>query len=177
MGEGLFDKYPKLTAIADKILGYSIKDLCLNDSAQNLSQTQYTQPALYVVNALTYQDQVVDKGLQPSFLAGHSLGEFNALYAAKVFDFETGLRIVQKRGAIMSTISGGGMAAVIGLSEEKVRELLSGLLGKKIDIANINSSKQIVISGLQKDVLASEQSFLDAGAQMFIRLNVSGAFP
>ena len=176
MGEGLFDKYPKLTAIADKILGYSIKDLCLNDSAQNLSQTQYTQPALYVVNALTYQDQVVDKGLQPSFLAGHSLGEFNALYAAKVFDFETGLRIVQKRGAIMSTISGGGMAAVIGLSEEKVRELLSGLLGKKIDIANINSSKQIVISGLQKDVLASEQSFLDAGAQMFIRLNVSGAF-
>lgn len=147
MGQGLFDKYPELTSKADKILGYSIKKLCLEDPDENLRYTQYTQPAIYTVNALMYLNKIAKTGEKPSFVVGHSLGEYNALYAAGVIDFETGLKIVKKRGELMSRAKGGGMAAVIGLREEEVRDVLKENGIESIDIANINSCSQIVISG------------------------------
>src|SRR4051812_36667715 len=113
MGENLFDEFPELTKKADKILGYSIKELCLNDSDSKLNQTQYTQPALYVVNALSYQKKIKDEGKQPDYLAGHSLGEYNALQAAGIFSFEDGLKLVKKRGELMSQAKNGGMAAIL----------------------------------------------------------------
>ena len=97
MGGDLFAKFPKLTAEADALLGYSIAELCLRDPRGELGQTQFTQPALYVVNALTHLDAVEREGRPPDYVAGHSLGEYSALFAAGVFDFATGLRLVRQR--------------------------------------------------------------------------------
>ncbi len=176
MGEGLFDAFKDLTLKADKILGYSIKELCLEDKENKLGQTQYTQPALYVVNALTYFKSIEDTGKYPDFVAGHSLGEFNALLAAGIFDFETGLKIVKYRGELMSTAVGGGMAAVIGLSLDKIKVVLKKGGFERIDIANINTHSQIVISGLKEDIERAKSVFEAAGAKNYVILKVSGAF-
>ncbi|MBS0636170.1 MAG: ACP S-malonyltransferase [Verrucomicrobia bacterium] len=176
MGGTLFDEFPELTTKADAILGYSVKELCLNDPQKQLVQTQFTQPALYVVEALTYKKKQMDATQQkPIYVAGHSLGEYAALFAAESFDFETGLRLVQKRGALMGQISGGGMAAIIGKSAQDVRDLLQKNHFDSIDIANFNTPKQVVIAGKKEDVLNTKNAFEQAGA-MFFPLNVSGAF-
>lgn len=175
MGAELFDRFPEIIAKADSILGYGIRDLCLSDAENRLNQTQYTQPALYVVNALCHLDRT-GRGEAPDFVAGHSLGEYNALLAAGVFDFETGLRLVQKRGELMSRAQGGGMAAVIGLEPSRVEAALreSGLTG--VSVANYNSPAQTVISGPAEQIARAQTFFEDAKARLFIRLKVSGAF-
>ena len=175
MGKALFSEFPELTEQADEVLGYSIKQLCLSDP-QRLNQTRYTQPALYVVNALTYLKTVRETGIEPDFVAGHSLGEYNALFAAGAFDFATGLRIVKRRGELMSQATGGGMAAVIGLTSDVVRQTLQSNGLNTIDIANLNAPLQTVISGPAADIKAAEPAFLGAGAKMYVVLNVSGAF-
>src|ERR1700761_6345364 len=99
MGQNLFDEVPEFVSAEreiDELLGYSVRQLCLEDSNKHLSQTQYTQPCLYVVNALHYYKAAAG-GARPDYFAGHSLGEYNALMAAGAFDFITGLRLVQKR--------------------------------------------------------------------------------
>lgn len=106
----------------DQILGYSIEKLCTEKSYLDVNHTEYTQPALYVVNALSYLKRVEETGRKPDFAAGHSLGEYNALMAAGAFDFETGLRLVKKRGELMGRITGGGMAAVIDQNLFKNRQ-------------------------------------------------------
>lgn len=176
MGNGLFEKFSDLTAKANDILGYDIQDLCLNDPDNQLKQTQYTQPALFVVNALTYLQKVEETGVRPDFVAGHSLGEYNALFAAGAFDFETGLRLVQKRGELMSQAKNGGMAAVIRLDEEKIEEVLKANGLDSIDIANYNSPSQIVISGPLQDILDAQPHFEAAGCRMYTPLKVSAAF-
>ena len=175
MGENLFDEFPDQSKIADKILGYSVKELCLGDPDHKLNQTQYTQPAMYVVNALSYQKKIRDDGRQPDFLAGHSLGEYNALHAAGVISFEAGLNLVKRRGELMSQARNGGMAAILNCSEKQTREILKDAKLTTIDIANLNSPSQIVISGLTEDVNRAQQYFEKADA-MFIPLNTSGAF-
>lgn len=125
MGAQLFEAFPELVVQADEILGYSIETLCRENPDGNLEKTQYTQPALYVVNALSYFEHLDSSGEIPDFLAGHSLGEYNALLAAGVFDFATGLRVVQKRGELMSRVNDGGMAAVVGLDADRVAEVLA----------------------------------------------------
>ncbi|XKK25075.1 ACP S-malonyltransferase [Bacillus sp. CB62A.1] len=176
MGAFLFDKYQKITEKADDILGYSIKTLCLEDPRQQLNKTQYTQPALYVVNALHYLNEIEESGKQPDFVAGHSLGEYNALFAAGAFNFETGLKLVQKRGELMSKARDGGMAAIIGLDSEKIESILMMSNLNSIQIANYNSPSQIVISGLKKEILMAEKLFKGSSAKMYIPLKVSGAF-
>ena len=175
MGENLFDEFPDQTKIADKILGYSVKELCLYDPDHKLNQTKYTQPALYVVNALSYQKRIKDEGGQPDFLAGHSLGEYNALQAAGVITFEDGLKLVKRRGELMSQARNGGMAAILNCSEKQTREILKEANLTTIDIGNLNSASQIVISGLIDDVNRAQPYFEKADA-MFIPLNTSGAF-
>src|SRR5688500_17182210 len=100
MGQGLFDEVREFLSVekdVDNILGYSVRKLCLEDPNNSLKDTQYTQPCLYVVNALHYY-KAIGQGLRPAYVAGHSLGEYNALLAAGVFDFLTGLKLVKKRG-------------------------------------------------------------------------------
>lgn len=177
MGAGLFEKFPELVAQADDVLGYSIENLCLRDPDRVLSQTQFTQPALYVVNSLTYLDRTTEHGELPAVVAGHSLGEYCALFAAGAFDFATGLRLVTKRGQLMSQAPKGAMAAVVNLDQGRVREILSGLPFRNIDIANINSRKQCILSGEYDEVHAPElrAAYTSAGAGL-IPLNVSAAF-
>jgi trans-AT polyketide synthase/acyltransferase/oxidoreductase domain-containing protein len=176
MGGELFDQFPELVKQTDEVLGCSIKDLCLNDPDKRLGQTDYTQPALYIVNALTYLSKTENFDLRPDFVAGHSLGEYNALFAAGVFDFITGLKLVQRRGQIMVKVTGGGMAAVIGMQPDKIKQVLKDASFESIDIANLNSPKQTVISGRKEDIDAVKTVFEDAGVRLFIPLKVSGAF-
>jgi malonyl CoA-acyl carrier protein transacylase len=98
MGQHLFDEVREYTSVeeqVDELVGYEMRRLCLEDPENKLKQTRYTQPCLYVVNALYYY-KAVSQGLRPDYLAGHSLGEYNALLAGGVFDFLTGLRLVIK---------------------------------------------------------------------------------
>ena len=176
MGGELFDQFPELVNQADEVLGCSSKELCLDDPENRLNQTDYTQPALYVVNALTYLSKTENTDLRPDFVAGHSLGEYNALFAAGAFDFITGLKLVQKRGQIMVKVTGGGMAAVIGMQPDKIKQVLKDASFESIDIANLNSPKQTVISGRKEDIDAVKTVFEDAGVRLFIPLKVSGAF-
>ncbi len=175
MGAGLFEKYPDLIKLTDSILGYSIEDLCLQDEKGLLSSTIYTQPAIYVVNALHYYEKI-KTGETPDYLAGHSLGEYNALLAAEVFDFETGLRLVKKRGSLMATAKSGGMAAIIGLNILEVLSTLDQHQLKDIVVANYNTPEQLVVSGSRQAVLKAQSIFEKSGATRYLPLNVSGAF-
>lgn len=176
MGKELFDEFPEYIEKANNILGYSIKDICLNNPNGLLNQTEYTQPALYIVCTLSYL-KLMKENAKPDYVAGHSIGEYSALFAAGVVDFETGLRLVKKRGELMQRAEGGGMAAVVGLKEPQVRQVLKDSGFTAIDVANLNSPTQIVISGKKDDIYAAENVFKDVdGCFMYKVLNVSGAF-
>ncbi len=176
MGARLFTSFPEITAIADDLLGYSIKTLCIDDPDQLLNQTQYTQPALYTVNALMYLEKIKHINCLPTFVAGHSLGEYNALLAAGVFDFSTGLQLVKKRGELMSQAIGGSMAAVVGLTKKEILSVLDHLELKSVVIANDNSYTQFVISGIKNEVEQAQIAYKQAGAILVLPLKTSGAF-
>ena len=175
MGKTLFARFPELTAAADAILGYSIEELCSSDPGGRLDQTQYTQPALYVVNAFAYLCKVAERGRPPDFLAGHSLGEYSALFASGAMDFETGLRLVQRRGQLMSEAGAGAMAAIIGIDEEKLKAAMAAHHLCDVDIANYNAPAQLVVSGLHVHLERARTAFEAAGAT-YVPLNVSAAF-
>ena len=180
MGRQLFDEIAEFRdwepAIND-LLGYAIRDLCLEDAKNGrLNKTQYTQPALYVVNALHYLERLHQSPGKPDYVAGHSVGEYNALFAAGLFDFMTGLQLVRKRGELMSQAPSGGLVAVVGLSPERIAATLEahGLPG--IDIANYNAPSQTVISGPLDEIDRARELMESAGAQLSVRLPVSAAF-
>lgn len=178
MGQGLFDEVPEYAAVerdVDAIVGYSMRTLCLEDPDNRLKETQFTQPSLYVVNALHYY-KAVAQGERPAYVAGHSLGEYDALLAAGVFDFLTGLKLVKKRGELMSQAKNGGMGAVIGLDADTVARVVSDNGLPALDVANFNTPSQTVVSGPVEDVKRAGPLFEKAGAQMFIPLQVSAAF-
>jgi malonyl CoA-acyl carrier protein transacylase len=177
MGAGLFDRFADWTSDADRILGYSIRELCLEDPRGALGLTQFTQPALYVVNAMNWRARVEDGEAPPAYLAGHSLGEYNALLAGGVFEFATGLRMVQRRGALMGQITGGGMAAVIGIPPADIERVLGeSEEGRRLDVANYNGFDQTVIAGPQADLAAVAPAFEAAGVRAFTPLKVSAPF-
>ncbi len=177
MGQELFTRFPAIVEQADDVLGYSIAKLCLEDPEGYLNLTRFTQPALYVVNALSYFAHLEDSNIpQADYAAGHSLGEYNALLAAQAFDFATGLKLVQKRAWLMSEVPAGGMSAIIGLSLDKIQQVFQTLNINSIDIANLNSPTQIVISGPSSDLDQIDPACKEAGAKLVVRLNVSGSF-
>lgn len=174
MGKGLWEAYPQLTDAASNLLGYSLPELCLDDPQHRLHLTQYTQPALYVVHALHYT-RWQEEGGRAQAAAGHSLGEYAALFAAGSFDFETGLRLVKKRGELMSEASNGAMAAVLGMRTDALRSLLQEQGMDRIDLANLNSPTQTVIAG-PVDAINAAEKLLSARHIQCIVLNVSAAF-
>jgi trans-AT polyketide synthase/acyltransferase/oxidoreductase domain-containing protein len=177
MGAELFDRFPDMVADADRILGYSIRELCVADPRGELGQTQFTQPALFIVNALMYRARMEAGGAAPDFVAGHSLGEYNALLAAGCFDFATGVTLVKERGALMGRVSGGGMSAVIGVEPATIQSVLhDSEEGRRLDVANFNSFEQTVIAGPKEDLDAVKPLLEAAGARMVIPLNVSAPF-
>jgi malonyl CoA-acyl carrier protein transacylase len=178
MGQGLFDEVREYAAVekdVDTILGYSLRKLCLEDADNRLKETQFTQPSLYVVNAL-HNYKAVSQGTGPAYLAGHSLGEYNALLAAGVFDFLTGLRMVKKRGELMSQAKNGTMGAVIGLGASIIAKVIKENRLATIDVANFNSPSQTVVSGPVEDIRRAGPIFEKCGARMYMPLQVSAAF-
>ena len=171
MGKTLFVKYPMETQLASDILGYNIEELCTKDPNRQLAKTQFTQPALYVVNHLLYKEY----NKTPDYVVGHSLGEYNALLAAEAFDFETGLKLVQKRGELMAAASGGGMAAVLGLNINQLKEKLKGGSYDGLDIANYNTPTQTVLSGPQDMINKVFKDFDNQGIKI-IPLFVTAPF-
>lgn len=175
MGAGLFDRFPELTALACDVLGYDLPRLCLDDPDGRLDDTRCTQPALYVVNALSYQDSLERGEPEGGYLLGHSLGEFNALHAAGAFDFETGLKLVVKRGELMARVSDGAMLAVVGPDADEVRAFLTEEGLSRLDVANINTPVQTVLSGARDEIERAHRT-LDARGTRVARLKVSAAF-
>ncbi|MGA8164061.1 MAG: ACP S-malonyltransferase [Waddliaceae bacterium] len=175
MGKELLTSYPKLTQRASDVLGYSIQELCLEDVDNKLDQTRYTQPALYVINALSWEKWRETHRTPVAFFAGHSLGEYNALLAAEAFDFETGLKLVQKRGKFMSETGGGGMLAVLGIDVEEIRKILQKQQISELDVANYNTPTQTILSGPREKISEVESLFTSRRIRC-LPLNVSAAF-
>ncbi|MFL0805274.1 MAG: ACP S-malonyltransferase [Agarilytica sp.] len=178
MGAHLFDEIDEFATNEteiNSILGCSLRELCVENPDNKLKLTQFTQPCLYVVNALHYFD-IKNKGGAPNLVAGHSLGEYNALLAAGAFDFLTGLRMVVKRGQLMSEAKNGGMAAVIGMTDREVRSVLQAANVVDIDVANFNEPRQIVLSGPVGSIRSCAKVFDSAGAKNYVPLPVSAAF-
>ena len=171
MGKNLFSKYKHNSNIASEILGYDLEELCLKDPNNQLINTKFTQPALYVINSFNYRETNQDA----DFLVGHSLGEYNALLAAGAFNFETGLRLVQKRGELMAAATEGGMAAVLGLNKTKLRQKLKAGGFDDIDIANYNTPAQLVISGPRSTIKMVLKDFSKQDIRI-VPLSVSAAF-
>ncbi|WP_405602993.1 ACP S-malonyltransferase [Streptomyces sp. NBC_01410] len=152
IGQDLFARYPDLVREADSVLGYSIEELCLRGPAERLSDNRFTQPAMYVVGALSYLDHVADSGHLPDVVAGHSLGEYVALFAAGVFDFRTGLEIVDRRAELMNAEATGAVIAVIGLHPRRIRELLDLHSCTAVDFSGLNSPEQTALSGPREEL-------------------------
>lgn len=182
MGKDLYENYPVCKDTfdqADDILGFNISKTCFDGPEIELKQTNITQPAIFIHSIAVFR-VLEAEGKLPLATAGHSLGEYSALVAAKSLSFEDGLKLVQKRGDLMHQAGQekpGSMAAIIGLVPEKVIDLCDSLkeLGV-IQPANYNSPGQIAVSG---DVEAIKQAVIKApemGALKAIELVVSGAF-
>jgi|GEM_PF-235399 len=175
MGREVLDLYPGLVETADDILGYSIRSLCLDDPDDWLAKTEYCQPALYVVNALMFLERR-RREPWPDILAGHSLGEYSALFAAGAFDFETGLRIVRRRGQLMAEVRGGAMLAVIGPTVEQLTALVDELGLHELDVANYNGPTQTVMSGPEPAIAALAEAINSRELGRAVHMYIGGAF-
>ena len=180
MGISVLESYKEAGAVfkkASELAGYDVRALCEEGPIEKLSMTQYTQPALYTVEA-AITDVLRAGGIEPCFAAGHSLGEFSAWYAAGVYSFEDGFMLVSERGRLMNVADPdgkGAMSAVIGLKYDEVREVCDSVDGMVV-VANINSPLQIVISGEKSSVSEAGELLKERGAKLVLPLNVSGAF-
>uniref|UniRef100_A0A2H4ZP35 [acyl-carrier-protein] S-malonyltransferase n=1 Tax=Paulinella longichromatophora TaxID=1708747 RepID=A0A2H4ZP35_9EUKA len=178
MAKGILGLYESKVRFkeASNLLGKDLLEICskhnpdLNDKLTSLNNTENTQLALFVLETLLV-DILELQGHQPQILAGHSLGELTALYAAGVFDIRTGLNLVKHRSQLMASENGGAMVAIIGFDQIQLNELL--LERKDIVIANDNSVSQVVLSGERKAIQGISQIIKCKRA---IPLIVSGAF-
>jgi [acyl-carrier-protein] S-malonyltransferase len=182
MGQDLYKAHPEARATfdqADKVLGFALSDLCFNGPEETLNDTVNTQPAIFVTSIALLRALEGKKLQGPGFVAGHSLGEYSALFAAGAMDFAAGLRLVRERGRLMKEAgerSPGGMAAVLGLETEVVDQVCRQAreeAGGVIQVANYNSPGQIVISGdFQARDVAVELAKAE-GAKKVVTLAVS----
>ena len=159
--------------LSNKILGYDISEIMFSAEENVLRQTQYAQPAIFIHSTIIF-DLIKDQK-ECVAVAGHSLGEFSALYANNFFDFETGLQIVDVRAKAMHECelnNPGKMSAVIGASIDKIQTICDSV---DCQIANINSDSQIVISGSEESIDLASKSLKNIGSKV-IQLSVSGAF-
>jgi len=180
MGHDLYTNLPEARAVfeeADSVLGFPLSRLCFEGPEDVLRQTVNAQPAIMTVSIayLRTSPQLKDRP-RPSFVAGHSLGEYTALVAASTLSFAEALRLARERGRLMQEAgnqTSGGMLAVIGLDEATVQSVCQAT---GMEIANINCPGQIAISGPSHVLEAATQLAKEKGAQRVVPLPVSGAF-
>lgn len=183
MGKDLFEKYDsakKVFETADNALGYKISEICFNGPEEVLKETKNTQPAILTTSLACLEALKSECVITPCATAGHSLGEYGALYTANVLSMEDAIKITGKRAELMNEAANetkGSMAAVIALSEEAINEGLKELQQEgKISVANYNCPGQTVITG-EKHLIEKAVTLLkEKGAKRVIELAVSGAF-
>jgi len=181
MGKELSEKYQSSASImeeADESLGFDLSTLCYEGADEELALTQNTQPALLTVSAMALSAFRENLDIQPDFVAGHSLGEFSAVYASKGLSFKDAVQIVRKRGEYMSVASGGVMAAVLGLDASLIKEACSSVSQGEsyIQPANYNGSGQTVIAGMESALEKVTPLLKERGAKRIMPLKVSSAF-
>lgn len=180
MGKDLYDSYTQAKEVfdaADSILNKSITKLCFEGPEENLKQTINTQPAIVTMSIAALEALRTEIDIMPYYTAGHSLGEYCAMYASGVMTLENTLTAIQKRANLMSETKGGSMAAVLNAPEEVLKAgLEAGSKVGYVDIANYNSPVQTVITGDDNAVKAAGEYMLANGVRKFIPLAVSGAF-
>lgn len=180
MGKDLYDNFPQAKKVfdtADEVLGKSITKLCFEGPEEQLKQTINTQPAIVTMSIAVLESFKSLFNIKPDYVAGHSLGEYCAMYSAEVMDLKTTLLAIQKRAEVMSENQKGSMAAVIsapdGALESSLKE--ASKIGY-VDVANYNSPQQVVITGDEKAVARAGELLIEKGARRFVPLAVSGAF-
>lgn len=182
MGKELYDNFEEFRSIFEKannVLGYSLKEVCFNSEEEFLGRTDNTQPALLAVSIATLQ-VLKSNGIECDIVTGLSLGEYSALVCSGVVTFEDALQLVQKRGKYMQKCADetkGTLAAIMGLSLEKVEEILLSVKNEGIiSVANLNCPGQIVIGGEYSLVEKAMKLCEESGAKRVLMLKVSGAF-
>lgn len=161
---------------ANEILGFRITDIMFDGTAEELKETRVTQPAVFLHSVISF---LVQDGLHPDMVAGHSLGEFSALVANKVLSFEDGLKLVYKRAMAMQRaceMNPSTMAAVLGLDDAKVEEVCATFTNEVVVPANYNCPGQLVISGSIEGINQACDKMKEAGAKRALVLQVGGAF-
>ncbi len=181
MGQDIFNSYESVRsmyAIANDIMGFDIADVTFNGPLEDLTETKITQPALFITSASYFS--LLPESFKFHMTAGHSLGEFSALYAARVLSFEDALAIVKARAEGMQTAGesqSGAMAAILNMSRENIEKVCLHASNRGIvQVANFNSPGQIVISGETVAVHYAMEIAKNLGARKVVALNVSGAF-
>lgn len=155
--------------LSQQILGWSVPEICTSEE-EKLSHTPYTQPALYTVESILV-DLMRSRGAKPQLVAGHSLGEYVALYAAGVFNFQAGLALVKRRSELMNEAKEGQMAALIGFDRNELEDKIAQ--NEDVVIANDNSPAQVVISGTKA---ALDEIIANIKVKRAVKLKVSRAF-
>lgn len=180
MGRDFYDAIPECKALFDKandVLGYNIAAICFNGPEEELKKSHNTQPAIFTVSAAAFKAlQLKKPGLTFDYAAGHSLGEWGALYAAEVVSFEDTLRVLKARGEFIQAAceaNPGAMLAVINLDRAALEKIAAET---GVTLANINSPDQIVLSGTAEGIARAEMLCKAAGAKRALPLPVAGAF-
>lgn len=180
MGKDLYDNFEAAKNVfdsADKILGKSITTLCFEGPEENLKQTVNTQPCIVTMSIAALEALKSQLDITPTFTAGHSLGEYCAMYCSGVMNLETTLKAIQKRADLMGATKGGAMAAILNAPEGSLEKALkeASEVGY-VDVANYNSPVQVVITGDENAVKKAGELLSEAGARRVVPLAVSGAF-
>ena len=182
MGKDFYDKFDEVKEFysnADKALGYSLSDIMFNGPENDLKLTQNTQPALVTMSASIWS--LIKDKVQPSFFAGHSLGEYSAVYASGGLSFEETVKAVHNRGKFMQSavpVGAGAMSAVLGLDEDTVSKVCVGISKANfiVEPANFNCPGQVVIAGSADAVAQAGEELKTAGAKRVVPLPVSAPF-
>jgi len=179
MGKDLFDSFPQAKEIfekADKVLGFSISNLCFNGPPEELTKTNNCQPAIVTMSIACWQAYQSKHSQVNGYMAGLSLGEYSALIAAQALNFEDAIYLVRKRGEFMEEEAlshPGKMLSIIGLDLVKVKEICTLV---NAEVANINCPGQVVISGSPEVIEKAQVIAKEKGAKLAVILEVSGAF-
>lgn len=180
MGKDLYDNFESAKSVfdtADKVLGKSITTLCFEGPEDALKQTVNTQPCIVTMSIAALEALKSQLNIKPDFVAGHSLGEYCAMYEAGVMSLDTTLKAIQKRADLMGSTHGGAMSAILNAPEGALEEALkeASQVGY-VDVANYNSPAQVVITGDEAAVAKAGELLLAKGARRVVPLAVSGAF-
>ncbi|MFA6989975.1 MAG: ACP S-malonyltransferase [Candidatus Gastranaerophilaceae bacterium] len=180
MGKELYENFEtaqKIYSEFDRVLDLNISKICFEGPEEDLKQTQNTQPCILATSIALLELLKSKLNIAPDYLAGHSLGEYAALYAAEVLNLEDTIKLIGKRGELMGHTTSGSMSAVLGLEEAKLLTALEQASSEGVvTVANYNTPEQIVITGEIKAVEKANELLAQAGAKRVIPLAVSGAF-